>query len=356
MKEEKKFLTTPLVLVVGILTLLVVFLSFELAAVKTNSSVQLEAQIKKVITDSLPAVFTVVSTLKPEVKAKTHPEHMTGSAFAFKSSGADLYLITNFHVIENADSIFVVDYRKREIAAQLVGSDPLKDIAVLKIFNAYSVKPLKINSGPYTPGTFVVALGSPFAFMNSASFGIISASDRSLNTKFGYEINGVLQVDAPINQGNSGGPLLNLRGEVVGVNSAIFTLSRGFEGIGFAIPAFEAKRIAERIIDEGEKVIKLFGISCADFDRSVANAFNLPVDGVLVICLYPESALAKAGIRGTKGTPGGVDFELGDIILKVNGKTVKTVGDIARAVQNEKKVLIEYYRNGNIYKTEVVLE
>lgn len=334
----------------------VLLLCFSLGNNKiSNTSLNMEDRVKLTIKEALPSVFTVVAS-KEEATGNIHGvSHLTGSAFAFKKRGPELYLITNFHVIEDADSITVIDNKNRRIVAQLIGSDPLKDIAVLKIFYVNSIKPLKINRGPYEPGNFVVALGSPFAFMNSASFGIISAVDRSLRTRFGYEINGVIQVDAPINQGNSGGPLLNLNGEVIGVNTAIFSLSKGFEGIGFAVPAYEAERIALKIIDEGEQVIKLFGISCADFDRSVANSFNLPVDGVLVMCLYKESVLAKAGLRGTKGTPGSSDFSLGDIITAVNGRKVKTIGDIASAVKNKDKAVVEFFREGKIFKVEVDL-
>jgi S1-C subfamily serine protease len=316
----------------------------------------LEARVKSTIEEALPKVFTVVATGKKAQDSAHGFSHMTGTAFAFDKRGPDLYLITNFHVIEDADSITVISSKNRRIAAQLIGSDPLKDIAVLKVFDIESVQPLKMNRGPYRPGTFVIALGSPFAFMNSASFGIVSAVGRNLGTRFGYEISGVIQVDAPINQGNSGGPLLNLNGEVIGVNTAIFSLSRGFEGIGFAIPAYEAERIARKIIDEGEKVIRLFGISCADFDRSVANSFNLPVDGVLVMCLYEDSVLREAGLRGTRGTPGSPDFLLGDIITAVNGVRVKTIGDIASAVSGKNKAVVEFFREGKTFRVEVDLK
>ncbi len=323
--------------------------SSNITAGAAAGSVRLEQDIKKVIRESVPSVFTVLAS-----GASTESPHgrMSGSAFIFKEKGKDIYLITNFHVIESADSVIIIDGQNRRIAAQIIGSDPLKDIAVLKAANIYGYRPLKIARGPYEQGTFVIAAGSPYAFMNTVTFGIISATGRRLSTRFGYEIEGVIQTDAPINQGNSGGPLLDLKGRVVGVNTAIFSLNGAFQGIGFAIPADEAERIADRIISEGEIVTRIFGISCADFDKSVANSFNLPVDGVLIMCLYPESPLSKAGLRPTQGLPGDSTFILGDIIVEVDGVRVRSLSDLSRIIaeQNKKSYRVKYFRDGKFFE------
>lgn len=319
-----------------------------------HASRSLEDEVKEVINRSSISVFTVMASRSTPHAGLEIETKATGSAFSFLKKDGQVYLITNFHVVENAGSVQVFDAAGRSLSARVVGADPLKDIAVLKIPDLFDYPVLEIAREVPSPGSFVVALGSPYMFNNSATFGIVSAVNRSLQSRPGYFISGVIQIDASINQGNSGGPLLLLDGRVVGVNTAIFSISRGFEGIGFAIPAPEAARIARRIIDEGEKITALFGISCADFDKSVANNFNLPVDGVLILCLDDDSPLRKAGLRPTRGTPGDEGFALGDIITHVNGIRVRNMADLNDAVQDAgDTVILRYYRNGAFYQVEV---
>lgn len=342
-------------LVVVIVAVLAVSGSWYLASqLHRSDTASLEQKVKEVISQASMSVFTVVTARDVSHAGAEIETNATGSAFAFTKSGGQVYLITNFHVVEDFSSVRVFDAGGRSLTAQVVGSDPLKDIAVLKIPDLFDYPVLEIARETPEPGSFVVALGSPYMFNNSATFGIVSAVNRSLRSRLGYFIPGVIQIDASINQGNSGGPLLLLDGRVVGVNTAIFSISRGFEGIGFAIPASEAVRIARRIIDEGEVITRLFGISCADFDKSVANSFNLPVDGVLILCLDEDSPLRQAGLQPTRGTPGEESFVLGDIITHINDVRVRNMSELKQALAGAgQKVKLRYYRNGAFYDVEV---
>lgn len=316
-----------------------------------------EQRIKEVIGKSSESVFSVMALKKIPHPGADIEQESVGSAVAFLNMNDETYIITNFHVVENADRVSVLNAKGQRFSAEIVGSDPLKDISVLKFAPLNRIPIPNFSSKNVGSGTFVVAIGSPYSFDNSASFGIISATGRTLRTRFGYEISNVIQTDAAINQGNSGGPLLDLNGTVVGINTAVFSIGGSFEGIGFAIPANEAIRIAKKIIKDGEPARKLFGITCADFDLSVAKSFNLPVDGVLVLCLSPQSPLAKAGVRQTKGTPGNEGFVLGDIITEINGERVKSIRDLSLALERlkGKKTRLIVYREGKFYSVDIDL-
>jgi serine protease Do len=317
-----------------------------------------EARVTDVVRRVSPSVFSVVSTsLMPHAGASI-PRDSVGSAFIIERRGLSSYFVTNFHVIENARNIALVSPTGDRYEGTLVGSDPLKDVAVIRVDARIEGSPLPFASSVPQPGSFVLAFGSPYSFANSVSMGIVSAVGRRLPTRFGYVIEGVIQTDAAVNQGNSGGPLVNLAGEVVGVNSAIFSLSGGYEGLGFAIPIEEARKTAERIIEEGEAAERFFGITCADFDKAVAESFDLPVDGVLVLCLAPQSPLARAGVRATSGTFGHKGFVLGDIITHVAGQRVRTMKDLSRVLYDNrgKTVPVVVYREGSFYEVRVKVE
>lgn len=315
----------------------------------------LESRVKKVIVDSSSAVYSITASQTYSPFGTPIRNERTGSGVVFRKSAGYYYLITNFHVVENARQIKVVNSQNKKNVAELVGSDPLKDIAVLKFKTDARIKIPYFSKKLATPGTFVIAIGSPFQFDQSATLGIVSANQRSLETKFGYWISDIIQTDAPINPGNSGGPLLNLDGEVVGINTAIFSTTQGFEGLGFAIPASTAKETAMRITEEGELARKLFGITCADFDKTVADSFHLPVDGVLILCLDPNSPLGKAGLKPTEGIPGRANFFLGDIITAVNGQEVTTMEQLSGILSDlrGKDVGVTFFRNQDFFDINV---
>ena len=230
------------------------------------------------------------------------------------------YVLTNHHVIENADQIEVVLDDDRSLQATVVGSDPGTDIAVLLLeeFEDLVEMPLG-DSEELQVGDFVVAIGNPFGLQHTVTSGIVSALGRHGISRDGYE--DFIQTDASINPGNSGGALINLKGELIGINSAIFSSSGGNIGIGFAIPVNIAKAIMAQIIEFGEVRRGLLGVSISDFNAETAEAIGVEaVQGALVQEIVPGSAAEKAGV------------EVGDVIVSVNSVPIKGAADLRTTI------------------------
>jgi serine protease Do/serine protease DegQ len=230
------------------------------------------------------------------------------------------YVLTNHHVIENADQIEVVLDDDRSLQATVVGSDPGTDIAVLLLeeFEDLVEMPLG-DSEELQVGDFVVAIGNPFGLQHTVTSGIVSALGRHGISRDGYE--DFIQTDASINPGNSGGALINLKGELIGINSAIFSSSGGNIGIGFAIPVNIAKAIMAQIIEFGEVRRGLLGVSISDFNAETAEAIGVEaVQGALVQEIVPGSAAEKAGV------------EVGDVIVSVNSVPIKDAADLRTTI------------------------
>ena len=270
------------------------------------------------------------------------PRRGAGSGFIIAPDG---YIVTNHHVIEDADEIIVRMADRREFKAELVGSDPLSDIALLKV-DAKRLPSLTLgDSESLKPGEWVVAIGSPFNFDQSVTAGIVSAKGRS-NAQQQYVP--FIQTDVAINRGNSGGPLLNLDGEVVGVNSWILSSSGGFIGLSFSIPIETAANTIEQLRENGKVSRGLLGVQIQGVTRELAEAMGLdkPV-GALVDSVNPGSAAEKAGI------------ESGDIILEFNGESVETSNELpplvgANPPGTEAEVVVS--RNGKLRTFEVTLD
>lgn len=224
-------------------------------------------------------------------------------------------VLSNHHVIAKADEIKVTLHDGRTLNADLVGSDPDTDVAVLRI-PAESLKALPFaDSDALKVGDFVVAIGNPFGLKQTVTSGIVSGLGRSGLGIEGYE--NFIQTDASINPGNSGGPLVNLRGELVGMNTAILAPGGGNIGIGFAIPANMARSILEQIVEFGTVRRGLFGVSVQDLTTELAKALGIPdLEGALVAAVEPDSAAAAAGLRD------------GDVIRAVNGKRIRAADDL----------------------------
>ena len=265
-----------------------------------------------------------------------------GSGFIIEDDG---YIITNHHVIEDADEIIVRMADRREFEAELIGSDPLSDVALLKI-DADDLPTLKLgDSKVLKPGEWVVAIGSPFNFEQSVTAGIVSAKGRSTNQQ---QYVPFIQTDVAINRGNSGGPLLNLDGEVVGINSWILSSGGGYMGLSFSIPIETANSAVRQLRDHGKVERGLLGVQVGPVDRELAEALNLdkPV-GALVSDVNPGSAAEKAGIQP------------GDVILEFNGEAIEVSGDLppivgANPPGTEVEVLVS--RNGKRQTFDVVLD
>lgn len=234
-----------------------------------------------------------------------------GSGFIFESDG---YIITNHHVVDGADQIIVRMADRREFKAELVGSDPLSDIALLKI-DAEKLPTLKLgNSKALRPGEWVVAIGSPFNFDQSVTAGIVSAKGRSTNQQ---QYVPFIQTDVAINRGNSGGPLINMDGEVVGINSWILSSGGGYMGLSFSIPIETASGAVKQLREHGKVTRGLLGVQVGAVNREMAEAFGLkrPV-GALVNDVTEGSAAERAGI------------EPGDVILAFNDESIESSGDL----------------------------
>ncbi|SFX62312.1 DegQ family serine endoprotease [Marinospirillum alkaliphilum] len=238
-----------------------------------------------------------------------------GSGFIISEDG---YILTNNHVVENADEVIVRLSDRRELVAELVGSDRSSDLALLKI-DASGLPVVKIgNSDELKVGEWVLAIGSPFGFDHSVTAGIVSAKGRALPNETYVPF---IQTDVAINPGNSGGPLFNLQGEVVGINSQIYTRSGGFMGLSFAIPMQVALEVAEQLREQGRVSRGWLGVVIQDVSRDLAESFGLDKpQGALIANVDPQGPGARGGIRA------------GDIILEVNGQTIERSSDLPPAV------------------------
>jgi len=245
------------------------------------------------------------------------PAHGTGSGFIVSPDG---YILTNAHVVASAQTVTVRLTDRREFQAKVVGQDERTDVAVIKI-DATSLPVVKIGDPRLLkPGQWVVAIGSPFGFDNTATAGIVSATARALpNDTFVPFI----QTDVAVNPGNSGGPLFNTRGEVVGINSQIFSQTGSYMGLSFAIPIDMAVTVENQIIKTGHVVRGRIGVSIVDVNAAFAESFGLGRPrGALVQIVEPGGPADKAGIRP------------GDIILAVNGQNIEHYGELSLLISN----------------------
>lgn len=245
-------------------------------------------------------------------------------------------VMTNNHVIANAVQITVTLRDGRQLEAELVGSDPETDVAVIKIPAENLTEVTSTDSDNIRVGDFVVAIGNPFGLGQTVTSGIISALSRSGLGIEGYE--DFIQTDASINPGNSGGALVNLKGELVGINTAIFSQSGGNIGIGFAIPINLANQIMEQLLSTGTVKRGYLGVTAQDLNPDLAEAFGLKDQrGAVINEVLPESPADKAGIKA------------GDIILSIDGKKVKNANDVRNRIgllPVDEKIEFEVYRNG----------
>ncbi|MBH2002403.1 MAG: Do family serine endopeptidase [Moraxellaceae bacterium] len=234
-----------------------------------------------------------------------------GSAFFISKDG---YLVTNHHVIADASRISITLNDRRELDATLVGSDERTDVAVLKV-NGANFPELKVgNVSQLKVGEPVLAIGSPFGFDYSASAGIVSAKSRNMSGETSVPF---IQTDAALNPGNSGGPLFNQRGEVVGVNSRIFSGTGGYMGLSFSIPIDVAMDVVQQLKTNGKVTRSYLGVMLQDIDRNLAEAYKLPKpEGSLINQVTPKSPAEKAGLKS------------GDVILKINGSSISRTNDL----------------------------
>jgi serine protease Do len=249
------------------------------------------------------------------VKPRDVPVRGEGSGFIV---GADGIILTNAHVVKDASDVVVKLTDRREFRAKVLGSDPKTDIAVLKI-NANNLPVVSLGSAEaLRPGEWVLAIGSPFGFENTVTAGVVSAKGRSLPDDSAVPF---IQTDVAVNPGNSGGPLFNARGEVVGINSQIYSQSGGYQGVSFAIPIDLAVKIKDEIVAHGKVEHAKLGVAVQEVNQPLADSFGLDrPEGALVANVEKNSPAERAGLKA------------GDVIRSVNGKRIVASGDLPAIV------------------------
>ncbi len=297
-----------------------------------------------------------------------------GSGFVYDSSG---HVITNNHVVDNANKIHVTFSDGTIYEAKVIGTDEFSDLAVIQLLDVPTEKisPLMLgNSSAITVGQRVAAVGNPFGLSGTLTEGIVSGLGRLLPTSEetdpsqfnepSFSIPNVIQTDAAINPGNSGGPLLSMNGEVIGINSAIFSSTGVYSGIGFAIPSNTVKKVAASLIEKGKYQHPWIGITGIDVNPEIADKMNLTDSrGFLVVNVNAGGPADRAGIVGGDKIydTGKTKLELGgDVIIGIDNKNVRKIDDILSYLENEKEVgqniTLTVIRNGNTQKIPLTLD
>jgi len=269
--------------------------------------------------------------------------HSLGSGFIIDADG---YIVTNHHVIKGADEIIVRLSDRRELVAELIGSDERSDVALLKI-DADSLPVVKIgDSEKIKVGEWAMAIGSPFGFDHSISVGVVSALGRNNLPNSNYVP--FIQTDVAINPGNSGGPLFNLKGEVIGINSQIYTRSGGFMGLSFSIPINVAMNVVKQIKDSGHVTRGWLGVLIQEVNRELAESFGMKQPrGAAILEVIEDSPAEKAG------------FKIGDVIIKFGNKEIYRSSDLPLAVGTTpvgKKISVKVIREGRTKRLTVKVE
>ena len=322
-----------------------------------------EAIYVKIYSQSAPAVANIVTrTLGYDnFWMEPVPGEGAGSGFVIDPRG---YILTNFHVLQNAQAISVTLGDRTHYDAKFIGADERNDIALIKIDPKDRKLPALTmgDSEDLQVGQRVLAIGNPFGFQSTLTTGVVSALGRTVQTGQTTVIDGAIQTDAAINPGNSGGPLLNSHGEVIGINSAIYTPSGSTAGIGFAIPISIARQIAQDLIADGHVHRASMGIEARLLTPAVAEALHLPVnEGLTVERVTPGGPAERAGLKGGDrpailGT--GRIMLGGDIVTGIDGRPITGQTDLTLALNRKRPgdvVKVEYYHGGQKMTAQVTL-
>jgi S1-C subfamily serine protease len=310
-----------------------------------------------------PAVVNVTTrVLHEDFFFGVYPQEGAGSGFVYDDVG---HIVTNYHVVEGASSIVVNFTGDVSEEAELVGVDPSNDLAVLKAAVPSGVKPVEMgDSKNLRVGQRAIAIGNPFGrFDRTLTEGVISALGRTIETDSGRIIRKVIQTDAAINQGNSGGPLLDSQGRVMGVNSAIYTPSGGSVGVGLAISVDTLRRVLPELISKGRYPHSWLGALGYSITPELARRLSLPVDkGILVARIYRNSPASEADIRGARQELIISNRRVlvgGDIIVAIDGHPINSSDDLDAYLEEEtrvgQQVVVEFLRDGTRQKVAVEL-
>lgn len=290
----------------------------------TLSSTDVETAITQSVEKVGPAVVTIVGTVPGQMTffGPTGDQTVSGSGVFISDQG---YVLTNNHVVEGTKEVHIILADGTEEKATIVGTDMYSDLAVLKTDAKAPAVATLGNSDLLNPGESVIAIGSPLGnFKNTVTVGVVSATGRSIDAGNGYQIEDLIQTDAAINQGNSGGPLMNLAGEVIGINTLVVRSTQSgsvAEGLGFAVPVNTARAVAEQIIQKGYFSRPFMGIRFQQVTPNIAAAYNLPAQwGVYVTEVSQGSPASAAGLQ-----QGDIIFRIGDVTLDETHSYINTL-------------------------------
>ncbi len=267
---------------------------------------------------------------KPDAEVEEEVPRGVGSGFIISADG---YVMTNAHVVDGADEVYVTLTDKREFKAKIIGADKRTDVALVKIEGSNLPRLTVGDSNKIRVGEWVIAIGSPFGLDNTVTAGIVSAKARDTG-----EYLPLIQTDVAVNPGNSGGPLINMRGEVIGINSQIYSRSGGYMGISFAVPMDEAMRVSDQLRASGKVTRGRIGVQIGEVTKDVAESLGLARN---------QGALVQRVEAGGPAEKGGV--EAGDVILKFNGAAIERASDLPRMVGSTKpgtRSIVTVWRKG----------
>lgn len=316
----------------------------------TLNSTEIETTITQAVQDVGPAVVTVVGTLPGQNTffGPTGDHTVSGSGVFITDAG---YILTNNHVVEGTKEVNIILSNGTDEKAMIVSTDPYSDIAILKTDGSVPAVAVLGNSDLLKPGETVIAIGSPLGdFKNTVTVGVVSATERSIDTGQGYQVEGLIQTDAAINQGNSGGPLVNLAGEVIGINTLIVRNSGSgtvAEGLGFAIPINTGQAVATQIIQKGYFSRPYLGISFQPISPKIASAYDLPVEwGVYVTRVAANSPADQGGLQ-----KGDIVTSLGDITLDETHSFINTLYTFTPGDH----ISVGYVRDGKTFDLQMTI-
>lgn len=305
-------------------------------------------------------VNITATTLRRDFFFDIIPQRGVGSGAIIRSDG---YIVTNDHVIGDAQNVEVTLFDKTTLPARVVGADPSTDLAVLKINPPTKMSVLEYNLSPLNVGQKVLAIGNPFGLGGSLSVGIISSLGRDIRTPSEGLLKDVIQTDAAINPGNSGGPLLDSSGKLIGINAQIVSKSGGNEGIGFAINGKTVKKIVDQLIQFGRVTRPELGLYGVGLDQRVLAYLKIPREsGVMVTQIMRGGSAAKAGLRAANKELIVGFYRIpidGDVIVQIDDTPVASLRDI-RDYLGEKKVgdsvKLHFYRNRKLETETIILK
>ncbi len=314
------------------------------AALPVSVGGQAVTSLAPLVEAASPAVVNIqVTQMRRDRFGRTGEVGGAGSGVIVDAEGG--HILTNHHVVDGADKIQVTLHDGRTLDAEIVGSDSGTDIALLKVEPDNLTEMPIGDSDNVRVGDFVIAIGNPYGLDNTVTSGIVSALGRTGINRGGFE--NFIQTDASINPGNSGGALVNMDGELIGINSMIFSRSGGNVGIGFAVPTEIASSIMGQILDFGEIRRGLLGVNFDNIDREIAKTLDLDVEGgALITRVFPESAAEKAGLK------------VGDIIVAVNDKTITSGTELRNTIglmRSGDVVGLRYLRDNKLQTTSAEL-